>query len=576
MAASRRVLVLGDDTRSFLATVRSLGRAKLEVHAAPFNFRSAALTSRYIKKLHWLPYYLGSGEAWLAAMEKLLTREAFDLVIPCDERTLLPLDLHRAKLSAHARLALPDPHSLEVFFDKNNTRELARALDISIAEGRAIHSTDRANDLIAAAGLPLAVKPSASYTIEHLYARNKVVIVTDEPTLDRTLAAIAGEPHFFEAYFPGRGVGISVLAHKGRILQAFEHHRVHELQGSSYYRVSCELSPPLLDAVIKMIAHVGYTGVAMFEFRVNDESKRWILLEVNARPWGSLPLPIAVGADFPYRWYQLLVDGAETAPEQYRVGTYGRNLIPDAHYVASEAKRLRRHPLKLAGFLARSASEYARILTRREIEDVWVSDDLRPGWRELVDQLATAKGHLISALPGSAGLASRHERRLVRQALQRSEKRRFTIAFVCQGNICRSPFAAALLRREIEWPKIQIRSYGNLPRSGARPPANAIAAAKARSVNLEAHRSKHFAPDSAERADLILVFDAINRRWIEERYPEIAAPVVMLGSFSPRGASNRTIPDPDGGDLAQFDETYDAIAAAVAGLARHIREAHGG
>ena len=51
-----------------------------------------------------------------------------------------------------------------------------------------------------------------------------------------------------------------------------------------------------------------YTGVAMFEFKRND-SGGWILLEVNARPWGSMPLPLSLGVDFPYRWYRLLTAG---------------------------------------------------------------------------------------------------------------------------------------------------------------------------------------------------------------------------------------------------------------------------
>ena len=50
MASPRKALVIGEDTRSFLATVRSLGRGGIEVHAAPFTFQSPALRSRYISK----------------------------------------------------------------------------------------------------------------------------------------------------------------------------------------------------------------------------------------------------------------------------------------------------------------------------------------------------------------------------------------------------------------------------------------------------------------------------------------------------------------------------------------------
>ena len=118
---SGKALVLGDDTRSFLATVRSLGRQGIAVHAAPANFRSPALRSRYIAAVHDLPPWMGDGAAWLRAMEALLRAERFDLVIPCDETTLLPLQRHRAQLEPLARLAIPDDH--------DNSRAVRQARD---------------------------------------------------------------------------------------------------------------------------------------------------------------------------------------------------------------------------------------------------------------------------------------------------------------------------------------------------------------------------------------------------------------------------------------------------------------
>ena len=99
MDRRRTALVIGDDTRGFLATVRSLGRGGIEVHAAPFTFQSPALKSRYISKIHWLPYYLSDGSEWLRAFDELLEREQFALVIPCDERALLPLHHHRERFA---------------------------------------------------------------------------------------------------------------------------------------------------------------------------------------------------------------------------------------------------------------------------------------------------------------------------------------------------------------------------------------------------------------------------------------------------------------------------------------------
>ena len=35
------------------------------------------------------------------------------------------------------------------------------------------------------------------------------------------------------------------------------------------------------------------------EFRVDAASDHWILVEINGRFWGSLPLAVASGMDFP-------------------------------------------------------------------------------------------------------------------------------------------------------------------------------------------------------------------------------------------------------------------------------------
>ena len=575
MSGGRKVLVLGNDTRSFLATVRSLGRAGLDVHAAPFSFRSPALRSRYISHVHWLPYYIAGSEDWLESITTLLRSEGFDLVIPCDERTLIPLHLHADRLVPLSPLAIPGEPALKVFFDKNLTRELARSLRIPVCPGRLIEPSDTAESLIAEAGLPLAVKPAQSYTAGRLYSRNQVVIAWDRPTLDEALLVARNNQYLFETLFEGRGVGVSVLASKGRVLQAFEHRRVRELAGSSYYRVSAPASPAMSEAVAKMTRAVDYTGIAMFEFRLNEASGKWVLLEVNARPWGSLPLPVALGVDFPYRWYQLLVEGVETPPIPYRLGVYGRNFLPDLRQVAARAKMLRGRPLKLAGLLARTVAEYGRLFIGRETNDVLVSDDPLPGLVEFKEPLAEISDSLRMALPGAIERHKKWDRRRLHRRIRNRKRGGAVIAVVCQGNICRSPFAAALLRHHLrsEQRRLRVHSAGMLPRIGVTSPAAAIEAAKLAAVDLEEHRSKPLSREIAESATVFVVFDEINLTAIRDRYPYISAPIVMLGSFLKTGKFPWMIADPDGGDLATFQNTYAQIAAAVQGLADEIRKA---
>lgn len=570
-----KVLIFGDDTRSFLATVRSLGRKDIVVDAAPIDFQSPALSSRYIRRVHFLPYYLQDGNLWLSALTTLLEAERYDLVIPCDERTLLPLHRHRDVLAPLSRLAIPDERAIAVFFDKHETRELARSAGVPVAAGRLIAEADTAGAIIAETALPLVIKPRQSYELGNLYSRGKVAVIAEEGALSALLVSVRGGTHLAEAFFPGEGVGVSLLASQGAVLQAFQHRRVHERDGSGYYRVSAPLSPALSDAAGRMVAALGYTGLAMFEFKRNPVTEEWILLEVNARPWGSMPLPVGLGIDFPYFWYRLLVEDIKVPVRPYREGVHARNLVPDLMQLLSQAKALRGRPLMLARLLLGHIGEHGRLLTGREFHDVLSRDDPLPALVELDGLLRRGARSLVSRLPGAAGRLRRRDHAALRKSVRDKGAEGLHIIVLCQGNICRSPFAFLALARLLAagpW-RGRIASAGIFPRQGIASPGNAIKAARESGIDLSAHRSTHLSREMAESADLFVIFDEKNRHWLRSRFPRLPAAAVLLGSFGAPDDDRLEIADPDGGDLDTFRHCYARIEAAIAGLAAAIREA---
>jgi protein-tyrosine-phosphatase len=380
----------------------------------------------------------------------------------------------------------------------------------------------------------------------------------------------------YEAFFPGRGAGVSVLAHRGKVLQAFEHHRQREIGSSgSFYRVSAPLTPELEKACADMVAALEYTGVAMFEFRLGGEESRrdggWVLLEVNARPWGSMPLPVGLGVDFPYRWYALLVDGVETPPVPYRTGIFGRNLVPDLWSILSDAKQIRDGGGSLIGFAASRASEFGRVFTRREIQDVLVRDDPAPGLLELGSITRGLAARITRRIPFAASLRRARARGSLRKALNNVAGGNVRVVFVCQGNICRSPFAEAMLRTRLsaQSGSVTVASFGMLPRPGRATPAVGIMAAAAKGIDLRTHRSAHLSRAQAEAATVIFVFDDINRRAILDRYPDLRVPIFQIGDFAARPIGR--IDDPIDGDHAVYAATYDAIEASVIALAELLK-----
>ncbi|OOV07279.1 hypothetical protein RF819_11545 [Rhodoferax fermentans] len=546
-----KALVIGDDTRSFLATVRSLGRQSIEVHAAPYFMVAPALQSKYITEVHRLPYYLNGGADWLQAIQQLVSAQRFDIIIPCEERSLLPLYKHQHELPSTCVLAIPNHQALDAFFDKLNTRQLATQLDVPVAKGRPLSEHDTTESILAELRLPIVVKQRKSYSWPDLYVRTSVKFIESRTQLDSMLPSLIKgcSDFFFEEIFAGRGLGVSVLCQEGDVLQAFEHHRVHELSGSSYYRKSVPLDPHRLAAVKRMVKAVAYTGVAMFEFKLDEQTGTWILLEVNARPWGSLPLPVSLGVDFPYQLFTLLVLKTTPPAVAYRPNVYGRNFFPDLWQLrAIIAEPLADKPRKLIT-VAKWAASFFRPVIGREHHDVFTWDDPRPAWLELKQFVQERRN---SPPPRTESVLQRL------RFLQRKKQAAIQIAFICQGNICRSPYAQ-IKASEIflhDKNRFIFCSAGMLPRNQRASPPHAVDAAASRLVDLRNHRSTHANEDLIKNSDLFIIFDKKNYDSFQARYPERVNDVFFISDAVEITPKLKIIDDPDGLSIEIFQKTY--------------------
>jgi protein-tyrosine-phosphatase len=349
---------------------------------------------------------------------------------------------------------------------------------------------------------------------------------------------------------------VELLVTDGETLVAFQHERVHEPPrgGGSSYRKSVPLSSELLDAARRLMAALRWTGVAMVEFRQDPRSGRWIFIEINGRFWGSLPLALAAGVDFPYHLYQLLVEGRRDFPSGYRVGLHARNLLLDFEWFLASRER------GLAGasrtLLSAAAEATRNLVLLRERSDALVRDDPAPGWAELAALRRRLWGNVkqrshrvLAAVPGYSTLQATRARRALRGAR--------TVLFVCKGNICRSPFAAAYARTVLPGPP-RILSAGTYRVAGRPSPREALEAGRILGVDLSDHCSVVLNDDLVRDSDLILVFDGDNAREILERHPAARGKIHWLAALGGAGVS--AVRDPYGRPLADFVAVYRQIA----------------
>jgi protein-tyrosine phosphatase len=136
-----------------------------------------------------------------------------------------------------------------------------------------------------------------------------------------------------------------------------------------------------------------------------------------------------------------------------------------------------------------------------------------------------------------------------------------SILVICHGNICRSPFAAALLARALGPAGVLVASAG-LVSPGRACPADANIAAARRGVDLSEHRS-HLLTPLAAGADIIIVMDARQQRAVCERFGRAVGDVMLLGDLDPEAIATRAIHDPVEQPLEMFEQSYARIERCV-------------
>ena len=548
---SRKVLVLGKDTRAFLSVVRSLGRRGIEVHVGWCEAGAAAAHSRYVGTIHEIPPPTLKDFRWRDRLLEILDRENFDLVIPCNDPSILPLQLHRKDFAPFLdSLYLLDEHAFRIAFDKLESYELARTLGIPVPRRlRASRLEDLASAL-SSFSLPVLVKPKASFTVDRLERKHHVRWARSPQELESLVQALLpwGDVAI-EERVSGRGAGVEVLAHQGQLLVAFQHVRLHEPPsgGGSSYRRSTALHPELLAATQKFLQALRYTGVAMMEFKIDSDRGTWAFIEINARFWGSLPLALAAGVDFPSHLYEMWVEGRRDFAQGYRTGVSCRNLANDFLWMKRNVPRWR------------MPAELVRLLPLREHSDTFVLDDPWPGVAEVwsgVRHVARAVGRTLTELALAWTPRRRHRTTSIRQALQRASR----VLFVCKGNVCRSAFAHRLAERVLP-SSLHVASCGYHPEAGRPCPADAVRVAAEMGIDLRPHRSTVLSPGMLRDADIVFVFDHDNYSTLRDRYPWAMSRVHFLGLLG--DPPTAIIRDPYGGSPDDFRVVYEAIRRSV-------------
>jgi protein-tyrosine-phosphatase len=138
------------------------------------------------------------------------------------------------------------------------------------------------------------------------------------------------------------------------------------------------------------------------------------------------------------------------------------------------------------------------------------------------------------------------------------------VLLVCTGNMCRSPLAEVLLKREVEargLDGVTVGSAGTGAWDGAPASEGAYLVALEHGLDLSAHRARLVTRELLREADLVLTMSRHHRARVQELEPDARA--YVLGEYAGRSGPEAEVSDPFGGDLELYRATYAELEELV-------------
>ena len=316
--------------------VRSLGRRGLKVGVGVDENSGMGAFSRFATVRFRHASYLNDEVKFIEDTIKIIKKYRPSVFIPSDEEIFTVAKYIDNFRHVPINIPISPLETLLKLHNKKESHELAKSLGIPVPQTITPKSISDIKVFARQYGFPIVMKQqcgSSARGVFYIHEKNF------QHALEKTIQSnkLDFGKFVIQQYVKGTGYGVSMLFNKGQLKAHFTHRRLREqidTGGPSTLREGV-VNEPLEEFAQLLLSSVKYHGVAMVEFKVNENINKAWFIEVNPRFWGSLALAIKSGVDFPYLLYKIASEGDVKSVPAYKTGVKCKWLLGDLFNAAS-------------------------------------------------------------------------------------------------------------------------------------------------------------------------------------------------------------------------------------------------
>ena len=302
--------------RSSYAILRNLSQHGISVYVSDSGRLGMSQFSKFSKGYDKYHSMHDNKHEFIKDIIKISKKRNINLIFPSHDETEL-LAKNKKLFSNETSVLFPSYSTCKKFNNKSMAYDLAASLGISVPDRIVYNKPEDLVQLITEKGYKkLIIKLLKGNSSKGVYyadtpkeAMNIVKSLIEKFELNKKRYPQV------EEYVYGEGWGHSVLYWKGELVAEFTHQRLREkilTGGTSTMRKSAK-KEKISKAALKIFDKVKWHGLAMAEFKVCKETGKYWFIEINPRAWGSIPLAINCGVEFPYLAYLCATRGVKEA-----------------------------------------------------------------------------------------------------------------------------------------------------------------------------------------------------------------------------------------------------------------------